>query len=190
MIYFLHKTKGYDNFFVLAPNLTIYEKLKKDFTYGSDKYVFKWIGEFNGDNPKIVDGNNYSQINLNEAVQEIGFTEFWNEVTINIFNISKFNSKSENTKLRSLSEYIGKSYFDYLKSLPDLVVLMDESHRYRAESSSSAINELCPILWLEFTATPSFNTKKWLTKFENIAYQYNLANAIKDGYVKVPAVAT
>ncbi|EKE27568.1 MAG: hypothetical protein ACD_3C00192G0013 [uncultured bacterium (gcode 4)] len=190
MIYFLHKTKGYNNFFVLAPNLTIYEKLIKDFTYWSDKYVFKWIWEFDWSNPKIVDGNNYSQININDSVQELDFVEFWNEVTINIFNISKFNSKSENTRLRSLSEYIGKSYFDYLKSLPDLVVLMDESHRYRADSSSSAINELNPVLWLEFTATPNFNWKKWLTKFENIAYQYNLANAIKDWYVKVPAVAT
>ncbi|MDD2566033.1 MAG: DEAD/DEAH box helicase family protein [Candidatus Gracilibacteria bacterium] len=190
MIYFLHKTKGYNNFFVLAPNLTIYEKLIKDFTYGSEKYVFKGLGDFDGSNPRIVDGNNYSQININDSVQELGFVEFGNEVTINIFNISKFNSKSENTKLRSLSEYIGKSYFDYLKSLPDLVVLMDESHRYRANSSSSAINELNPVLGLEFTATPSFNSKRGLTKFENIAYQYNLANAIKDGYVKVPAVAT
>ena len=125
-------------------------------------------------------------------MQSLDFKEFEDEVTINIFNISKFNSSKETTKIKKLSEYIGTSYFSYLKSLPDLVILMDESHRYRAESSSQAINELAPILWLEFTATPYFQ-KKTESKgkyFENIVYEYNLANAIKDGYVKVPAVAT
>ena len=33
-----------------------------------------------------------------------------------------------------LSEYFGESYFDYLAALPDLMLLMDESHRYRASA--------------------------------------------------------
>ena len=35
------KEKGIRNFFVIAPNLTIYDKLIADFTYGSKKYVFR-----------------------------------------------------------------------------------------------------------------------------------------------------
>lgn len=192
MIWWLYKVKKYKNFFVVAPNLTIYEKLVKDFTYWSPKYVFNGVSDFDAANPRIIDGNNYSQINTNDLVQSLQFKEFEDEVTINVFNISKFNSSKETTKIKKLSEYIGTSYFSYLQSLPDLVVLMDESHRYRAESSSQAINELKPVLGLEFTATPYFQ-KKTESKgklFENIAYEYNLANAIRDGYVKIPAVAT
>lgn len=190
MIYYLYKVKKYRNFFVVAPNLTIYEKLTQDFTYGSDKYVFKGIADFDASNPRIIDGNNYAQISSDGSQQAaFGFTEFESEVTINIFNISKF-SRSEGVKIRKLSEYLGTSYFDYLKSLPDLVVLMDESHRYRADTSSAAINELNPILGLEFTATPNFQKGSKTTRFENIAYEYNLASAIRDWYVKIPWVAT
>lgn len=62
MIYYLYKVKKYRNFFVVAPNLTIYEKLVEDFTYGSKKYVFKGIADFDASNPRIIDGNNYAQI--------------------------------------------------------------------------------------------------------------------------------
>ena len=190
MIYYLYKVKKYHNFFVVAPSLTVYEKLVTDFTYGSKKYVFRGIGDFDASNPKIVDGNNYSQINTDDSIQSLAFAEFESEITINVFKISKFVSRSESATMRKLSEYLGKSYFDYLKSLKDLVVLMDESHRYRAESSSGAINELNPILGLEFTATPYFQKGAKSSRFENIAYEYNLASAIKDGFVKIPWVAT
>lgn len=190
MIYYLYKTKKYRNFFVIAPNLTIYEKLVGDFTYGSHKYVFKGIADFDAANPKIIDGNNYAQIDTGLTGQSsFDFSEFESEVTINIFNISKF-SRSEGVKIRKLSEYLGTSYFDYLKSLPNLVVLMDESHRYRADASSTAINELAPVLGLEFTATPYFQKWSKTARFENVAYEYNLACAIRDGYVKTPWVAT
>jgi type III restriction enzyme len=42
------------NFFVLAPNTTIYEKLINDFTPGKPKYVFKGIAEFAQNPPLIV----------------------------------------------------------------------------------------------------------------------------------------
>ena len=56
---------------------------------------------------------------------------------VNIFNISKINARNAGSrKTRPASggsqEYIGQSYFDYLSKLDDLVLFMDESHRYRA----------------------------------------------------------
>lgn len=187
MIYYLYKAKGIRNFFVVAPNLTIYNKLMADFTYGSEKYVFKWLSEVDGQNPLIVHGDNYAEIN---HVIGHGFDFNSYKFTINVFNISKFNSKKETTKLKSFSEYIGESYFEYLQNLKDLVVLMDESHRYRASSSMDAINALKPLLGLEFTATPFTIKGSKKADFHNVVYQYNLANAIKDGFVKVPWVAT
>jgi type III restriction enzyme len=44
-ISYLHLAHGINNFFVLAPNLTIYNKLIADFTPGTPKYVYKGIAE-------------------------------------------------------------------------------------------------------------------------------------------------
>lgn len=67
---------------------------------------------------------------------------------------------------------------------------MDESHRYRADAGTRAINELKPILGLELTATPFTESPKGPVAFKNVAYSYPLAEAIRDGFVKEPAVAT
>lgn len=89
--------------------------------------------------------------------------------------------------MKRLSEYIGKSYFEYLSNLEDLVILMDEAHRYHADASKRAIDELRPILGLEMTATPTDEKGK---SFKNIVYEYNLAQALADGkYVKIPTIA-
>ena len=117
----------------MAPNLPIYEKLIRDFGDPSyEKYVFKGISEFVNNQPVIVNGSNYEQFS--------GRTLFSDqEIHINIFNISKFNSDNKATtkngqrlapKMKRLSEYIGQSYFEYLSKLDDLVILMDEAHRY------------------------------------------------------------
>lgn len=185
-IAYLHLAHGVDNFFVLAPNLTIYNKLIADFTPNTPKYVFKGISEFAQEAPEIITGDNYEQKagSLFDVVRRC---------KINIFNISKINSEVRGGKaprIKRLSEYIGESYFDYLAALPDLVVLMDESHRYRASAGIRAINELKPVLGLELTATPYVETNKGPDHFQNIVYHYPLARAMDDGFVKEPAVAT
>ena len=60
-ISFLHLAHGINNFFVLAPNLTIYNKLIADFTPNTPKYVFKGIAEFATNAPAIITGDNYDQ---------------------------------------------------------------------------------------------------------------------------------
>ena len=63
-----------------------------------------------------------------------------------------------------------------------MVLLMDESHRYRASAGVRAINELKPILGLELTATPFVETGKGAVAFKNVIYDYPLGRAIADGY--------
>ena len=185
-IAYLYLKKGIKHFFVLAPNLTLYEKLKRDFGDPSyEKYVFKGIAEFAANPPIVVDGENYNNFHGHGD-------NLFHAVEINIFNISKFNTDSKEGKrgtprMRRLSEFLGESYFDYLAGLDDLVILMDEAHRYRADASRKAIDELMPILGLEMTATPTDEKQK---PFKNIVYEYNLAQALADGkYVKIPTVA-
>lgn len=180
-IAYLYLKKGIRHFFILAPNLTLYEKLIKDFGDTSyEKYVFKGLSEFVHNTPVVITGENYNSAHGLFSAKEI---------QINIFNIAKFNSENRGgaPRMRRLAECLGQSYFDYLASLDDLVILMDEAHRYHADASKRAINELRPILGLEMTATPTDEKGK---SFKNIVYEYNLAQALDDGkYVKIPTVA-
>jgi type III restriction enzyme len=89
-IAYLHLAHGINNFFVLAPNLTIYNKLIADFTRNTPKYVFKGIAEFAQQPPLIITGDNYDQTGAAVGDQSMGFAH---DVRINIFNISKINSE-------------------------------------------------------------------------------------------------
>jgi len=186
-ISYLHLAHGINNFFVLAPNLTIYNKLIADFSDRTHpKYVFKGISEFAIDAPTIITGDNYDQ-------HDPATRTLFGGVRINIFNISKINSEVRGGKaprIKRLSEYIGERYFDYLAGLPDLVLLMDESHRYRASAGIKAINELKPILGLELTATPFVEGPRAAVPFKNVILDYPLGKAMEDGFVKEPAVVT
>ena len=58
-IAYLHQAEGIRHFFVLAPNLTIYNKLIADFTPGTPKYVFQGLSDFIIQPPEIITGDNY-----------------------------------------------------------------------------------------------------------------------------------
>lgn len=182
---YLHLAHGLNNFFVLAPNLTIYKKLITDFTPNTPKYVLKGISEFAVAPPVITTGENYER--------QIASGGQLFPTTINIFNISKINSEvrgGRSPRIRSFREEIGESYFDYLSGLDDLVLIMDESHRYRASAGIRAINELKPVLGLELTATPFIETNRGPSPFKNVIFDYPLGRAMADGFVKEPAVVT
>ena len=81
-IAYLYLAKNIRNFFVLAPNLTIYNKLIDDFVnINSPKYVFQGIGEFVHSRPRIITGDNYEDVRQMEL--------FKYEIHVNIFNIGK-----------------------------------------------------------------------------------------------------
>ncbi len=197
-ISYLYLSQNIKHFFVIAPNLTIYNKLITDFTPNTPKYVFKGIGELTQNPPLIITGDNYES-GLGTRSGKL----FDEDLHINIFNISKITAKDNKDsklakddqkrnvpRMRRLSEYIGESYFNYLAGLDDLVVLMDESHRYRADAGVAAINDLKPILGLELTATPQVEKGGKSEPFNNVIYNYPLSFAMSDGFVKEPAVAS
>ncbi|MCK9608672.1 MAG: DEAD/DEAH box helicase family protein [Methylomonas sp.] len=186
-IAYLHLAHGINNFFVLAPNLTIYNKLIADFTPNTPKYVFKGIGDFAINAPRIITGDNYDQAGFDVT------TDVFTEIRVNIFNISKINSEvrgGKEPRIKRMREVLGDSYFNYLANLPDLVLLMDESHRYRASAGVRSINELKPLFGLELTATPFVESTRGPVAFKNVVMDYPLARAMEDGFVKEPAVVT
>jgi type III restriction enzyme len=87
-IAYLFKAEGIRHFFVLAPNLTIYNKLIADFTPNTPKYVFQGISEFAVEPPEIITGDNY------ESGRGVRNVDLFGDraVHVNIFNISKITS--------------------------------------------------------------------------------------------------
>ena len=191
-ISYLYLTGKSRHFFVLAPNTTIYEKLIADFSPESPKYVFKGIAEFAANPPLIVTGDNYES-GVGVRYETGRSTDiFGSDVHINIFNVDKINKEESprgKPKMKRLQETIGESYYAYLSKIDDLVLLMDEAHRYRASAGAAAIDGLKPILGLELTATPKSVGARPMP-FKNVIYSYTLGQAMADGFVKDPAVAT
>lgn len=172
-IAYLYTNKDIHNFFVVAPGTTIYEKLIDDLgNPGNSKYVFKGLNCFVNP-PNIITGSDYLERHI-----------FDSDINIYIFNIDKFNK--EGSKMRVINEQFGESFYEKLSSLSDLVVIMDESHHYRAEQGAVAIDDLKPVMGLELTATPVVmkNTKSIL--FKNVVYEYSLSQSIADGYTRTP----
>ena len=174
-MYYLWKSKGYRNFFVLSPNITIYEKLRAELNPSHPKYMFVGLSDF--PRPDIYDADNYLRFNHQKGL----FDE--NQCRVFIFNISKiFNTRTDvQFRFHHFNECLGDSFSAILQEMDDLVILMDESHRYRGEKSLKAINYLRPVLGLEFTATPTYK--------ENVIYSFNLAQSIGK-FVKTPTIVT
>lgn len=188
MIAYLYYTKGLKDFFILTPGETIYTKTIDNFTAGSKKYALQGLTDFPMFN--LVTGENY-------AYADFG-NKLFDSVNIYIFNIQKiFNERKDvEFKFHKYQETLGSSFAELLQK-KNLVIMMDESHRYRGVKSLNAINHLQPELGLEFTATPSS---------QNVVFSYTLADAIKDsklalenlknggdssgGYIKIPGVVT
>lgn len=178
-ITYLYTQQDIKNFFVVAPNTTIYDKLKKDLTDNSSaKYVFRGLGCF-ATPPQIITDDDYREKTL---------SLFESDVHIFVYNIDKFNKEGANMK--KVNELIGDSFYQYLSSLPDLVLIMDESHHYRAEQGAKALNELNPLLGLELTATPLVTKGGKQVPFKNVVFEYPLSKAIEDGYTRTPFAVT
>ena len=178
-IAYLYTNHNIKNFFVVAPGTTVYEKLKKDLSDPSNsKYVFKGLGCFHKP-PEVITDDDY-------RTKTISFFE--SDVRIFVFNIDKFNK--EGSKMKKINELIGESFYGYLANLEDLVLIMDESHHYRAEKGMQALNELNPLLGLELTATPIVTSGAKQIPFKNVVYEYPLSKAIEDGYTRTPFAGT
>ena len=178
-ITYLYACKGIKNFFIVAPGTTVYKKLIQDIGDPSNpKYVFNGVGCFNNP-PNIITGDDY---------QDRQLKLYTSDINIFLFNIDKFNK--DTAKLKEFNEYLGESFFDKIANLKDLVLIMDESHHYRAEKGMSVLNELKPLIGLELTATPLVNVDGKQMPFKNVVYEFPLSKAIEKGYTRTPFAVT
>ena len=101
-ITYLYLTGKSRHFFVLAPNLTIYDKLISDFSPESPKYVFRGIAEFVNNPPVIITGDNYeSGRGVRQEFVGRGQVPLFESIYVNIFNISKINTEVRGSQRRA-----------------------------------------------------------------------------------------
>lgn len=185
---YLYHTKRWRNFFILTKGSTVYKKTIANFTKGNPKYVLQGYEDL--PDAEVITGDNYERADVATRLQPDQMVGEY--INLFIFNVEKlFDNEAEQRRFHSFNEVLGGSLAELLAAQSDLVLLMDESHRYRAEASKQSINALQPILGLEFTATPLVR---------NIIYRYDLGQAIRDslahlddpskpsGFIKVPVV--
>ena len=169
---------------MLAPNLTIYNKLIADFTPTRPSTSSR-VAEFATEPRRSSPATTTSRwpvrcFDVSTPLQHQHLQYLQDQLR---------GTGGKAPRIKRLCEYIGESYFEYLSDFHDLVLLMDESHRYRASAGIKAINEFKPILGLELTATP-FTETLGGAAFKNVIFDYPLSKALEDGFVKEPAVIT
>lgn len=165
--------QGVRNVLVVTPGTTIQDKTVANFTPGHPKYVAGCEAE-----PLVITSENFSRGQVGDALHDGDITKLF------VFNVQQLIRPSDKTsrRVRAQDEFIGTGLYQHLQQVDDLVVIADEHHVYnsKAKAFKQAIDELQARAIVGLTATPAPGVEP--------IFQYSLAEAIADGYVKIPVI--
>lgn len=169
--------QGVRNIVIITPGSTIQRKTIANLTPGNRKYL-------NGlkCDPQVITLDDLERGTVAHALDN---PDQLKVVVMTVQSLLRPNTK-DNRRAYQEHETLGISLSDYLKGVDDLVVIADEHHVYfnrTARQFRKAIEGLHPAALIGLTATPHESTDA-----ANIVYQYPLAEAIADGFVKIPVL--
>ena len=185
------------NFLIVAPNVIVYQRLKKDFADNRIFYELPLI-------PPMLRGSFSQKVILRGETTEPDPSG--NLFLTNIHQLYASRDK-EWTPTNAVDALLGKkpakdvaasdqrSMLERVKSLPDLVVMNDEAHHVHHEDlewtkSLLTIQQSLPkgiSTWLDFSATPKDQNGMY---FPWTVCDYPLAQAVEDRIVKAPLIVT
>lgn len=161
------------NFLLLAPGRTIRDKSIKNFTPGNAKSLTPAMKS----RPFVVTSENFNSPTTVKTMRDSSITKLY------VFTVQALTSATgDGRATHEYQEYLGGSFYEFLKGLDDLVVLADEHHCYRGPAFSKTITDLHPSVVVGFTATPDKRDELL------VVYRYPLAAAIADKLVKTPVI--
>ncbi len=165
---------GIRNVLIVCPGTTILNKTVANFTPGHPKFVGGLEVR-----PTVITAEDFQRGSVSEALRT------GDDFKLFVFNVQQLLRPTANTsrRVRDYDEHLGASLYDHLRTVDDLVVIADEHHSYFGPQFSNAVRDLSPQALVGLTATPHAKTKP-----EQIVYHYPLAEAIADGYVKIPVL--
>ncbi|NDL57019.1 DEAD/DEAH box helicase family protein [Phytoactinopolyspora mesophila] len=162
------------NFLILTPGRTIRDKTVRNFTPGDDKAITSSMRS----DPVVVTADNFDSAAIAKAITDTSKTKVY------IFTVQALTKPDTDAgrATHDYQEFLGASFYDWLGTLDDLVILADEHHCYRGPAFSRTITNLNPELVVGVTATPDSRDQ------DLVVYRYPLAKAIEDEYVKIPVL--
>jgi len=161
------------NFLLLAPGRTIRDKSINNFTPGHPKSITRFLHS----DPYVITKDNFASPATLAVMRDPGRTKLY------IFTVQALTSATgDGRETHDYQETLGGSFYGFLASLDDLVVLADEHHCYRGAAFSRTIRKLNPEVVVGVTATPD------PADDDMVMYRYPLAAAIEDSYVKTPVL--
>lgn len=167
---------GVRNVLIVTPGTTIQNKTVGNFTPGHPKFVGGLAAV-----PMVVTVEDYRRGAVGSALHDPEVLKLF------VFNVQQIIRPTANMsrRVRSYDETLGDDLYSHLRESEDLVVIADEHHVYNpyARAFSSAVRDLDPMALVGLTATPHPKTPD-----EAIVFRYTLAEAIADGYVKIPVL--
>lgn len=160
---------GSKNVLFVCHRNAIRTKTQRNFTPGDRKFVSGL--EFR---PEVVTIDDFRQQRTD-----------LDQPTLYLFNVQQLLRPRGDMErqTREYDEVLGDSLYGYLAGLDDLVVIADEHHMYFGPEFSRSIRDLNALATIGLTATPHRNTPDG-----SIIFRYALAEAIADGYVKIPVL--
>ena len=167
---------GVRNIVIITPGSTIQRKTINNLTPGHPKYMRGLQCR-----PVVITIDDFAKGNVAQALED---PDAFKVFIFTVQSLLRPNTK-ENRRAHRDHETVGQSLSDYLAACDDLVVIADEHHVYagNAKKFAAAISALDPEVILGLTATPDPSTPP-----NQIIYHYPLADAIADGYVKIPVL--
>ena len=165
---------GVRNVLIVCPGTTILRKTVDNFTPGHAKFVSGLEVR-----PTVITAEDFARGAVSESLRSS------DDFKLFVFNVQQLLRPTANMsrKVRDYDENLGASLYEHLRSVDDLVVIADEHHSYFGPQFSAAVRDLSPQALIGLTATPHPKTRP-----EQIVFHYPLAEAIADGYVKVPVL--
>jgi type III restriction enzyme len=167
---------GTRNVVIITPGSTIQRKTVDNLTPGHPKFLRGLRC-----NPLVITLDDLERGTVAQALDdERRFKVF-------VFTVQSLlrPKKEDERRAHRPHETLGVALYDYLQEADDLVVIADEHHVYysgNAKKFQQAIDELHPTALIGLTATPDRSTES------KVVYRYPLAEAIADGYVKIPVL--
>jgi superfamily II DNA or RNA helicase len=161
-----------NTFLLLAPRAAVLRKLLDESRPSSSKYLF--VDPALVREPRLWHSGNLESFDPAPATRDM----FFGGPTLVI--LSPQSLVGDDKRATKASEHTGASVLDYLRTRPDLVVLMDEAHHLggigqrEARAWTTAVRDTKPRLQFDFTATPRNETGV------NILYSYDLRTCLKE----------
>lgn len=168
--------QGVRNVVIITPGSTIQRKTVANLTPGHPKYLRGLQSR-----PVVITLDDVETGTVGQALRD---PDKFKVFVLTVQSLLRPDTK-DNRRAHRPHEMLGEALSAYLATRHDLVVIADEHHTYfgsTAKRFQAAIEALQPTIVVGLTATPHPASE------QHIVFQYPLAEAIADGYVKIPVL--